>query len=266
MIDTLFVESMVDVSGIRLGPFVPNITCPADAFDCLQPPSPPCTQGMQNVFLVQPEVTNRSFTELFDWRVPSPSCNAFSQDTPPDEIPLVFGQSAVLSGTALGNQDLGFDMRNGILAAFAEANTSPAKGVRGRPLLLLTMDDRYDANQAKINAKALIANQSLVAVLGALGTGPTEAVIPLYAAAGIPLVGTLSGARTMRQSGLVNIRALYDDEVAAMVDLAISRGVKKFSVFKQMDAFGDAGENAAKLVLQYHKLSTQRELVQPYCA
>jgi ABC-type branched-subunit amino acid transport system substrate-binding protein len=255
MIDTLFVESMVDVSGIRLGPFVPNITCPADAFDCLQPPSPPCTQGMQNVFLVQPEVTNRSFTELFDWRVPSPSCNAFSQDTPPDEIPLVFGQSAVLSGTALGNQDLGFDMRNGILAAFAEANKSPAKGVRGRPLLLLTMDDRYDANQAKINAKALIANQSLVAVLGALGTGPTEAVIPLYAAAGIPLVGTLSGARTMRQSGLINIRALYDDEVAAMVDLAISRGVKKFSVYKQMDAFGDAGENAAKLVLQYHKLS-----------
>jgi ABC-type branched-subunit amino acid transport system substrate-binding protein len=145
-------------------------------------------------------------------------------------------------------------MRNGILAAFAEANQSPAKGVRSRKLLLLSLDDSYSDVQARINARELIANQSLVAVVGAVGADPTLAMMPLYQAAGIPLVGTNSGDRSLRNSWAINVRAFYDDEAAAMVDFVLSRGLRRISLFRQMAAFGQSGADALDLVLRYNKL------------
>src|SRR5665213_3283530 len=64
---------------------------------------------------------------------------------------IVFGQVAALTGPATA---LGTGMREGILAAFAEANK--AGGVQGRELILISMDDGYEPNNTMVGASKLI--------------------------------------------------------------------------------------------------------------
>src|SRR5258706_7983886 len=64
-----------------------------------------------------------------------------SQGVSADKI--VCGQAAVLTGPAAA---LGINMRDGVQAAFAEANQ--AGGVGGRKLELLSVDDGYEPTKA----------------------------------------------------------------------------------------------------------------------
>src|SRR5688572_14467611 len=64
---------------------------------------------------------------------------------------IVFGQAAALEGPAAA---LGTGMRDGILAAFAEANK--AGGVNGRKLELLSVDDSYEPNKSIEATKKLL--------------------------------------------------------------------------------------------------------------
>src|ERR1700745_1939754 len=65
---------------------------------------------------------------------------------------IVFGQSAALKGSAAA---LGLGMRDGILAAFNEANA--AGGVHGRKLDLISYNDGYEPEMAIANKKRPIA-------------------------------------------------------------------------------------------------------------
>ena len=64
---------------------------------------------------------------------------------------IVFGQAAALDGPAAA---LGQGMREGLLAAFAEANK--AGGIKGRQIELISRDDGYDPNKSIQAAKQLI--------------------------------------------------------------------------------------------------------------
>jgi Periplasmic binding protein len=64
---------------------------------------------------------------------------------------IVFGQSAAFEGSAAA---LGLGMREGILAAFNEANATG--GVTGRRLELVSYDDGYEPEKAIANTKRLI--------------------------------------------------------------------------------------------------------------
>ena len=59
---------------------------------------------------------------------------------------ILFGQSAAFQGPALG-----VGVREGILAAFAEANK--AGGVHGRRLELVSYDDGYEPTNAIVNTR-----------------------------------------------------------------------------------------------------------------
>src|ERR1022692_4891443 len=73
---------------------------------------------------------------------------------------ILFGQVAALSGPA---QALGQGMREGILAAFDEANR--AGGVNGRTLALKSVDDGYEPEQTIVAIKKLIAEDKVFALL-----------------------------------------------------------------------------------------------------
>src|SRR5215831_13826718 len=64
---------------------------------------------------------------------------------------IVFGESAAFDGPAAA---LGLGMRDGILAAFNEANS--AGGVNGHRLELVSYDDGYEPEKAIANTKRLI--------------------------------------------------------------------------------------------------------------
>ncbi|HEY1943134.1 MAG TPA: ABC transporter substrate-binding protein [Roseiarcus sp.] len=153
---------------------------------------------------------------------------------------IVFGQAAALAGPA---GELGRDMRTGILAAFAEANATG--GVGGRRLELVSRDDGYEPTQSVEATTALINDNKVFALLGAVGTPTTLATEPIATENAIPFIGPLTGAEFLRasdKSAVVNVRASYFQETEALVErLTKDSGVSRIAILYQNDAFGRAG-------------------------
>jgi ABC-type branched-subunit amino acid transport system substrate-binding protein len=153
---------------------------------------------------------------------------------------IVFGQVAALNGPAGA---LGSGMRTGILAAFAEANRSG--GIQGRELALISRDDGYEPNNTIAAATDLIRQDNVFALIGSVGTPTTNAILPLLAEAGIPLIGPFTGSEGLRNPMnplVVNVRASYFQETEVMVDhLTKDLGYRRIAIFYQDDSFGRAG-------------------------
>ncbi len=153
---------------------------------------------------------------------------------------IVLGQAAPLDGPAAA---LGLDMKQGLLAAFAEANT--AGGVKGRKIELVSRDDGYEPNKSIEATKALILEDKVFAMVGAVGTPTSMATQPIAAEAGLPFVGAFTGAEFLRdaaKANVVNVRASYFQETETMVErLTKDRGVTRIAILYQDDAFGRAG-------------------------
>jgi len=153
---------------------------------------------------------------------------------------IVFGQVAALTGPATA---LGTGMREGILAAFAEANK--AGGVQGRELILISMDDGYEPNNTMVGASKLINEDNVFALIGSVGTPTTNAILPLIAETRIPLIGPFTGSEGLRNPFnplVVNVRASYFQETEVMVErLTKDLGVTRIAIFYQDDSYGRVG-------------------------
>ena len=164
-----------------------------------------------------------------------------------DEI--LFGQSAAFSGPA---SELGLGMRTGILAAFSERNAQG--GVHGRQLDLAFRDDAYEPEAAIANTAALIDEDKVFALVGAVGTPTSRSAVPVAEAGGVPYVAPFTGAEFLRSPDyqhILNVRASYYQETAAMVrrlmeDLDITR----IAVMYQDDSFGRAGYQGVRIALE----------------
>jgi ABC-type branched-subunit amino acid transport system substrate-binding protein len=153
---------------------------------------------------------------------------------------IVLGQAAPLDGPAAA---LGLDMRQGLLAAFAEVNK--AGGVKGRKIELISKDDGYEPEKSIAAVKSLIADDKVFALVGPVGTPTSVATQPIAAEAGLPFVGAFTGAEFLRdpaKANVVNVRASYFQETEEMVErLTKDRGFSKIAILYQDDAFGRAG-------------------------
>ena len=126
---------------------------------------------------------------------------------------IVFGQSAALKGPAAA---LGLGMREGILAAFHEANT--AGGVHGRRLELISYNDDYEPEVAIANTNKLIEKDGVFALIGEVGTPTSKAVQPISTERGVPFIAPFTGADFLRDPALtnvINVRASYGQETEA---------------------------------------------------
>ena len=153
---------------------------------------------------------------------------------------IVFGQSAAFGGPAAA---LGLGMREGILAAFKEANA--VGGVNGRKLELVSYDDGYEPDRAIANTEHLIDNDGVFALVGEVGTPTSNAAEPIATQAGVPFIGPLTGAAFLRNPALgnvINIRGSYDQETETWIEhLTIDLGISRIAILYQDDSFGRAG-------------------------
>lgn len=177
----------------------------------------------------------------------TPPANAAEDGIFTDSI--TFGQSAALSGPA---QALGLGMQRGIKLAFAAVNANG--GVKGRELLLDSMDDRYEPEQAVENTRRLIYEERVFALIGAVGTPTSKAAEPLATKAGVPYIAPFTGAELLRdpyRATVVNLRASYFQETEALVSLLADRmGKRRIAVFFQDDSFGRAGRTGVLKALE----------------
>ena len=161
---------------------------------------------------------------------------------------ILFGQSAAFSGPA---SELGLGMRTGILAAFAEANERG--GVHGRTLELTFRDDAYEPEAAIANTTALIEEDLVFALVGAVGTPTSRSAVPVADLNGTPYVAPFTGAEFLRSptyQHILNVRASYYQETAEMVNRLITDlGIVRIAVMYQDDSFGRAGYQGVRIAL-----------------
>jgi branched-chain amino acid transport system substrate-binding protein len=167
---------------------------------------------------------------------------------------IVFGQVAALTGPA---QDLGQGMRQGILAAFADANRGG--GIFGRTFELKSRDDGYEPEKTVEATKASLNDDKVFALIGAVGTPTSKAGQPIATDAKVPFIGPFTGAEFLRNPYnryVVNVRASYFEETEAWIDhLTKDLGISKIAILYQDDAFGLAGLDGVQRALAKRNMS-----------
>jgi branched-chain amino acid transport system substrate-binding protein len=152
---------------------------------------------------------------------------------------VTVGQSAAFTGPAA---ELGIQMRDGMKAYFDHVNAQG--GVHGRRIQLVTRDDTYESKLAADNTRKLIDEDKVFALIGYVGTPTSAASLPIFTEAKVPFIGPFTGAellRTPQNRYIFNVRASYYDETDKIVEQLLTVGMKKFAVFYQNDAYGQAG-------------------------
>ncbi|MFT5700332.1 MAG: branched-chain amino acid transport system substrate-binding protein [Desulforhopalus sp.] len=168
--------------------------------------------------------------------------------------PLVLGQSCALSGPA---QNLGIEMRAGLLAAFAEVNERG--GIHGREVILLSRDDGYEPDKAVKNTKGLIYDDQVFALIGAVGTPTSKAVEPIVSEARIPFFGPFTGAEFLREpfgKYVINVRASYFQEMERLASYLVDeKKIRRIACFYQNDSYGFAGLKGIEIALKKRSMS-----------
>lgn len=161
------------------------------------------------------------------------------------------GISAAFSGPA---KALGNGIKSGIELYFAEVNK--AGGINGSQLELVALDDSYEPKKVGPNVRQLIDDKSILAILGNVGTPTAVVTVPIVNEKKIMLFGAFTGAGLLRKNPpdryVINYRASYAEETAAMVEGLLKSGIKpeEIAFFTQNDGYGDAGYKGAIAALK----------------
>ena len=163
------------------------------------------------------------------------------------EKTIRLGSVLVLQGQ---DEALGNGMRVGIEASLA------GEKVQGRSLEISFKNDYYEPASARKATEELLKEQDIFLALGNVGTPTAQVTLPILAKNNIPAVGFFTGARLLRENApelIVNYRAGYGQEIAAVVKMAIASGITPAEVcaYIQNDSYGlDALNNLKQTLAQ----------------
>lgn len=178
------------------------------------------------------------------------ACLGFAEQVAAQDI--VLGQSVALSGPAA---ELGREMQLGAQMYFDSINATG--GIRGRKIVLKTLDDGYEPARAEANTRRLI-DEEVLALFGYVGTPTAAASIPLSTNAKVPFFGAFTGAELLRNPFnryIFNVRASYFDETELIVKQLTAEGLTRIAVFHQNDAYGQAGLAGVERALAARKMA-----------
>ena len=154
---------------------------------------------------------------------------------PMDSKTVSIGCSLGLTGPLAS---LARELKQGLDAGLAQVN---AKGINGREIKLVALDDGYDAKRSEDNARKLIADANTVALISCMGTANNQRILPLVDEAQIPYVAPQSGATSLRKaehrSGF-HVRASYSDEAQRLTQKLFSMGITDLAIVYQDTVFG----------------------------
>lgn len=162
-------------------------------------------------------------------------------------------QSEIRVGTTLAlsgpTQSIGNSMALGMETYFNAVNA--AGGVSGQKLRLIKRDDGYVPDVAADNMRKLIDNENVIAMVGNVGTPTAKVTVPIANERKTLMFGAFTGASLLRRQTpdryVINYRASYADETAAMVRGLAEAGIRPYEIafFTQNDAYGQAGYEGA---------------------
>lgn len=133
----------------------------------------------------------------------------------------------------------GIEQVAGMQAAFAEVNQSG--GVHGREIRMEPKDDGYVASRTLQNVTAMVESQAVFALMSPLGTANTAAILPMIESKGIPTVGPVTGATSLRRTDARHVfflRPTYREETQRLVKQIVDMGLKRIAVVYLDNPFG----------------------------
>lgn len=157
---------------------------------------------------------------------------------------IIVGGVLDLEGQSRG---LGQGMKLGIETAFSGVY------IQGKRIEYVTVNDSYTPSLTVKGTEELI-DQGIFAMIGNVGTPTAKVALPILADNDVPAVGFFTGASLLRPGvgNVVNFRASYIEEAAAVIDKALRNGVQPTEIcaYVQNDAYGMAGVEGIKIALE----------------
>jgi len=193
------------------------------------------------------------------------SCTTWSiatTNSTPTANELVLGMSTALSGPTA---ELGLRMRSGVQLAIERYNNELNHKHRIR---LAVYDDGYEPYRVAGNMNRLIDEDHSLAIIGNVGTPTAIAALPIISEKKVLFFAPFTGAGLLRKNPpdhyVINFRASYRQEIAAMVDALINYGglkTNQIAFFTQRDGYGDAGYISGFAALKRHGLKDSRNIL-----
>jgi branched-chain amino acid transport system substrate-binding protein len=149
---------------------------------------------------------------------------------------ILIGQSAPLTGS---NAEIGKDIRDGALAYFKKVND--AGGVHGRPVELLSIDDKNDRKVAGANAVKLVNENNVVALFGFASATLSMDAMPIVKEKKVPFFAPFTGADAIHKQGphVFVLRASYADELVKILEHWGGLGADRVTVLHYDDEIGN---------------------------
>jgi len=126
-------------------------------------------------------------------------------------------------------------------------------GIQGRKLVVVTLDDRYDPEQAVANVRALDGERKALVLLNALGVPAIAKLLPLLEELKLPGVGFSSGLAAVREPArryVFPVRAGYREEAEHTVRQLRAIGFDRVAMVEQDDLFGKSVADAYRAAMQ----------------
>lgn len=145
-----------------------------------------------------------------------------------------------------GLADYGFAASEGLKLAAEDFSGFEVNGVK-YDIELVVKDDKGDAAEAPIVAQQLV-DEGVVGVIGGLTSGATNAALPIYQEAGIPVISGSATSPDLTEADFTNFfrTCLRDDlQGQAIAEWAVELGAKKVAV---MDDRGDYAVGLGNIV------------------
>ncbi|MCK7532459.1 MAG: ABC transporter substrate-binding protein [Marinilabiliales bacterium] len=121
-------------------------------------------------------------------------------------------------------------------------------GVNGRPILLVFGDCESDAGRAALQAKRLIENEKVVALVGPTRTESAMAILNIVDKAGIPVVACVGGTAPVSpvKKWVFKSPQKTITAVEKVYQYLQKQGIKKVALITASDKFGEEVRNPCK--------------------
>ena len=127
-------------------------------------------------------------------------------------------------------------------------------GVNGEQITLVSMDDKFEPAIAAANARELITKKKVLALFLTRGTPHNQAILPLLAEYGVPLIAPSTGAMALHKPvnpWVFNVRASYQHEANRAIRHLSLVGLTHIGIVQVNDSFGtDAVKGALEAFTQ----------------
>jgi len=177
---------------------------------------------------------------------------------------IIIGNIQDLSGPM---KELGAVLPSGSNVYFRYINE--AGGVHGRKIKMLVEDHQYNPQKAVVAAKKLIEKDQVFCLYQVIGTSPCEALRPILAETGTPLIAPATQSGTMsdmtRPAGnlIFHTDTGYDKQMVILVDYILKDNANaKIGIIYQDDDYGENVLKGASEAEASQGISIQKEAYQ----